>query len=159
LVDPDNRRPVDYERRRVLLEELPRVSPTQLMTDFSTGAIKLFLIQTVLRYRNECSQVFQVGDYTPLEARGAFADRCFCFQRTCQTETMIVMAPRLTSRIGFPPLGGLWQDTAVSIGGESRALYDLFTRSELKCDTGQIALSQAFRVFPFAVLIDRKGRP
>src|SRR5438034_3098227 len=63
LVDPDNRRAVDYNRRREMLEALPSATPAELMHAWQDGRIKLFLTQRVLRFRREHSDLFQCGEY------------------------------------------------------------------------------------------------
>src|SRR5205823_4410180 len=66
LVDPDNRRPVDYNRHRETLESLATATPDELMQAWPDGRIKLFLTQRVLRFRREQADLFQSGEYLPL---------------------------------------------------------------------------------------------
>src|SRR5207244_10939667 len=76
LVDPDNRRPVDYNRRREMLAALPGATPGELMRAWPDGRIKMFLTQRVLRFRREHADLFQRGEYLPLRASGMFAESC-----------------------------------------------------------------------------------
>ena len=70
LVDPDNRRPVDYEARKALIENLDRRTPGDLWKNWTDGAIKMKIIQSILTFRRELPQLFTLGSYEPLEARG-----------------------------------------------------------------------------------------
>ena len=60
LVDPDNRRPVDYKRRREMLTALAKVNPEELLQNWPDGRIKMFLTQRLLRFRNESGVDFSV---------------------------------------------------------------------------------------------------
>ncbi len=81
LVDPDNRRPVDYRRRREILDSLGGVAPEELLQHWPDGRIKLFLTQRLLRFRREHPALFQQGSYLPLSAMGTFANCCVAFVR------------------------------------------------------------------------------
>src|SRR5881396_1122931 len=70
LVDPDNRRPVDYKRRKEMLKVLPSATPGELMQTWPDGRIKLFLTQRVLRFRREHADLFHRGEYLPLAVSG-----------------------------------------------------------------------------------------
>src|SRR5436309_5227587 len=115
LVDPDNRRPVDYQRRREMLAVLPTAAPEELMRNWPDGRIKMFLTQRVLQFRREHADLFQRGEYSPVTASGAFAECCVSFGRELAGKWIVVIAPRLTSRIGFPPVGERWTDTSSEV--------------------------------------------
>ena len=74
LVDPDNRRPVDYEARRKALAEIGNASPEDLLANWKDGRIKLFLTHKLLSYRRDHFDLFAKGDYLPVQASGAFAE-------------------------------------------------------------------------------------
>ncbi len=144
LVDPDNRRPVDYDLRARQLESFKDgASPAELLQQWTDGRIKSFLTQKVLQFRRENFALFAHGDYVPVESTGAFAENVFAFTRRHENRTLLVIAPRLTARIGFPPVGELWRDTAVNFQGEN--LRDIFTGNAFKP-----ALAEALRELPFA---------
>jgi (1->4)-alpha-D-glucan 1-alpha-D-glucosylmutase len=63
LVDPDNRRPVDYDERRRLLGSLSAASPAELLRDWPSGRIKLFVMQTLLSLRRDRPDSFSEGTY------------------------------------------------------------------------------------------------
>src|SRR6202043_2770810 len=66
LVDPDNRRLVDYPHRRELLNSLANASPGELLSRWPDGRIKMFLIQRLLRFRSENATLFEKGEYLPI---------------------------------------------------------------------------------------------
>ena len=129
LVDPDNRRPVDYKRRRAMLESLSKAKPQELMENWTDGRIKLFLIQRALNFRRTHVDLFQHGEYLPIRANGTFADCCISFGRKMNEKWIVVIAPRLSSRVGFPPIGESWKDTVIDLPesiSPARA-HDVFT--------------------------------
>src|SRR5881409_3478702 len=154
LVDPDNRRPVDYNLRRQMLDMLPTATPDELMQAWPDGRIKLFLTQRVLRFRREQADLFQSGDYLPLRASGTFADCCVSFARRLVNKWIVVIAPRLSSRVGFPPIGELWKDTAIEFL-ETLSLkggHDLFTCRPIPLRHREVKVADALSILPFAVI-------
>ena len=115
LVDPDNRRPVDYKRRGEMLDSLTGATPEELLQNWPDGRIKLFLTQRLLRFRRDHAALFQQGKYLPLNVSGTFADCCVAFVREHEGEWIAVVVPRLSSRVGFPPIGEKWKDTMVAL--------------------------------------------
>ncbi|MDP9185766.1 MAG: malto-oligosyltrehalose synthase [Verrucomicrobiota bacterium] len=154
LVDPDNRRPVDYKRRAEMLSCLSTKSPEELLQSWPDGRIKVFLTQRALRFRNEHVELFRSGNYLPLRATGSFADCCLCFARQLDQRSIIVIVPRLSSRIGFPPIGERWRDTVVELP-ESLSLHrgrEIFTGRELSIQNRQIRLADPMSILPFAII-------
>ena len=154
LVDPDNRRPVDYKMRQQMLERLSSVTPDELMKTWPGGRIKMFLIQRALRFRREHPDLFRSGEYSPVQATGTFAECCVSFTRQLADKWIVVIVPRSSSRIGFPPIGELWKDTAIELP-ETLSLekaHDLFTCRLLHLRDRHLVLARAFSVLPFAVI-------
>ncbi len=154
LVDPDNRRAVDYNRRRDMLEGLAIASPADLMQTWPDGRIKLFLTQRVLRFRRDHTDLFQRGDYLPLRASGTFADCCVTFARRVAEKWIVVIAPRLPSRVGFPPVGEPWKDTTIEFP-ETLSLpqaHDLFTCQPLPVRDRELKVADALSILPFGVI-------
>jgi (1->4)-alpha-D-glucan 1-alpha-D-glucosylmutase len=149
LVDPDNRRPVDYERRRQMLDSLDASKPDELLQNWPDGRIKMFLIHRLLQFRNEHVDLFRHGSYLPIATSGTFADSCVSFARQFENRWIVVIAPRLSSRIGFPPVGEKWKDTVVDLPENLARGRDIFTDRELP---RQVKLSEAFSTLPFAVI-------
>jgi len=151
LVDPDNRRPVDYQRRRQMLDALESASPEELLQHWPDGRIKLFLTQRLLRFRRAHAALFGDGKYIPLSASGTFADCCVAFIREHAGEWVLVLIPRISSRVVFPPTGAKWNDTAVDLP-DSILLEDaseIFTHRELR--GRNLPLAEAMSALPFAV--------
>jgi (1->4)-alpha-D-glucan 1-alpha-D-glucosylmutase len=154
LVDPDNRRPVDYDRRRDLLRQLTSATPSELMSTWPDGRIKLFLTQRMLQFRREHAELFERGEYLPLQAGGTFAESCVSFVRLLADKWILIIAPRLSSRVGFPPVGGRWKDTAIEFPKtlSFAKAHDLFTCRPVRLHRGELQLSDALSTLPFAVI-------
>jgi len=154
LVDPDNRRPVDYNRRREMLRSLATANPPDLLRDWPDGQIKMFLTQRVLQFRREHVELFQNGEYLPVTPSGAFAECCVSFARQLEDKWIVVIAPRLSSRVGFPPIAESWQDTALEIPKtlSLEHAHDLFTCHPFRIHDRQMKLAEALSALPFAVV-------
>jgi len=153
LVDPDNRRPVNYQKRREMLDSLAGVSPEELLQTWPDGRIKLFLTQRLLRFRREHPALFQQGKYLRLTVSGSFAESCVAFAREHENDWIIVLVPRLSARVGFPPIGDKWKETAVDLPDSlsREGARELFTSRDLRMDNAGIRLSEAMAILPFAV--------
>lgn len=126
LVDPDNRRPVDYERRRRMLAELRELREPDprrvraLMDNLWDGRCKLYLTWKVLQFRREHEDLFRRGEYLPLRVSGEHASNLCAFARRYEGELAVVIAPRLYLRLladrERPPLGAdIWENTVVEL--------------------------------------------
>jgi (1->4)-alpha-D-glucan 1-alpha-D-glucosylmutase len=153
LVDPDNRRPVDYARRGGMLHSLERTSPAELLQQWPDGRIKLLLTQRLLRFRREHRLLFQEGAYSPLSVTGAFAESCIAFAREHEGKWIAVLLPRLSSRVGFPPIGEAWKDTSVELPGSLAREHakEIFTGRDIRAEESAVRLSEAMAILPFAV--------
>jgi len=154
LVDPDNRRAVDYKRRREMLESLATINAHDLVRDWADGRIKMFLTQRVLQFRREHTELFQRGEYLPLNPSGTFAECCVSFARELEDQWIIVIAPRLSSHIGFPPIGESWKDTIVELP-ETLPLahaHNLFTCRPIPVQGRRVKLANALSILPFGVI-------
>jgi (1->4)-alpha-D-glucan 1-alpha-D-glucosylmutase len=166
LVDPDNRRPVDYERRRQLLEEL-RAAETnitalvdELLVAREDGRVKLFVIYRALQARREYHEVFEQGDYVPLRVTGRHAERVIAFARQQGGQLVVTVAPRLlVPLVGDDelPTGDVWRDTAIELpDGAPAAWRNLFTDEAVNAPQ-RLAVADALRRFPVALLIAREA--
>jgi len=154
LVDPDNRRPVDYESRRGELTSLKGANACELWQNWPDGRIKMFLTQRLLNFRREHVDLFRRGKYLPVTARGSFADCCVSFVRELDGKWIVVIAPRLSNRVGFPPTGDKWKDTGLDLPellstGKAR---DIFTGREFSLQDRQLKLTDALSILPFAAV-------
>jgi (1->4)-alpha-D-glucan 1-alpha-D-glucosylmutase len=170
LVDPDNRRPVDFEARARSLEgieaELARgpearralaralSSPAGL----TSGRAKVLLLRLALHVRREEPELFRSGDYRPLNADGPLAPHVFAFARAIAGRALVCAVPRLVlapleagggvvrweGRLSLPPaLPGRWRDV---VSGTVREGHSL-------------ALAELFADFPVAMLLSEDQQP
>ena len=115
LVDPDNRRPVDFETRRKMLAGIRKRENSNigrlirdLLSTREDGRIKLFLIYRALKARNAGREIFREGAYLPLESGGRFRHHVIPFARRHEQQWAMVIVPRFLSRLvqeGDFPLG------------------------------------------------------
>ena len=154
LVDPDNRRPVDYKLRAEMLSCLSSRTPEQLLKHWPDGRIKMFLTQRALQFRVEHADLFRRGNYVPLRASGTFADCCVAFARQLDSQRIIVIAPRLSSRVGFPPIGDRWKDTMIELpeGFPLERWRQPLTGHELWIKDRQLRIADAMAKLPFAMV-------
>jgi len=152
LVDPDNRRPIDYARRREMLTQTEKLPADELMQCWPDGRIKMRLTQRLLHLRRENPELFHEGIYEPINFGGAFADCAIGFVRRDRDRAIIVIVPRLSSRVGFPPIGDRWQDTHVVLPAGISNLRDVFSDRKVRVENSQLRLAVAMSQLPFAVL-------
>ena len=179
LVDPDNRRPVDYDRRRRMLEDLRSAAESaggdlrdlarDLVATKEDGRIKLYVTHRSLACRRDHPGLFTAGEYIPLAAEGSKAAHLFAFARRDGDAAAIAAVPRLVARLapepGRPPMGAeIWQDTRLPLPGLDPALRwrIAFTGEVLTPEVrdGQPSLAAAdlFAHFPVALLIADRAR-
>jgi len=124
LVDPDNRRPVDFTQRRRLLAEIREAESGDLlgfiermMQQPEDGRIKMYLIKRALNFRRAQHELFAAGDYQPLEVAGKWKNHVIVFSRTLRNKSIIVAAGRFFSQLAKPdrlPIGrDAWNDTFI----------------------------------------------
>jgi (1->4)-alpha-D-glucan 1-alpha-D-glucosylmutase len=155
LVDPDNRVPVDYEAVQRAMQSSLETPLAVLMEQWRDGRIKHFVTRKLARFRREHPALFQTGEFIRLRTRGPLGDCCFAFLRRLGNDSLLVVVPRLTQRVGFPPVGERWADTAVELPGEWRgqAARDLFTgsRVQVQAPDDTLSVSALLRELPVAV--------
>jgi (1->4)-alpha-D-glucan 1-alpha-D-glucosylmutase len=147
LVDPDNRRPVDYARRRELLESTRNTTDGRALPErMSDGRMKLFITRRVLTLRREHPGLFTTGTYEPLHARGAKAAHAFAFARRQGDRTAIAIVPRLPAT-----LGDEWGDTSIAL---PRGTWrNVFNGASLDVTGGATPLAPLLGGLPVALLI------
>ncbi len=175
LVDPDNRRPVDYPAREAMLTEMePWLGDTGAsqadqenevayrLDNWADGRIKLFVTAAAMRLRRRCPDVFLNGEYIPLPAEGRAGDHAVAFARRHGDEWVIAVAPRLsetlTRRTRALPLGGVWGLTHLRLPAElaGRTFRNVLTRADVRAvngaDGGRLRLADILTVCPVALL-------
>ncbi len=151
LVDPDNRRAVDYDKRRQMLGSVAFAKPADLLEKWKSGGIKLLVIQRLMNFRRREAEFFREADYVPLPVTGAFADNAVVYSRSHGGRRIIVIAPRLTVLFKGFPVGDKWKDTSIAVEGPG-TWRDLITERDFAVTDGKLKLSQALAELPFAVL-------
>jgi (1->4)-alpha-D-glucan 1-alpha-D-glucosylmutase len=168
LVDPDNRRPVDYRKRGMLLAELAhdceRRALPEMLEHLEDGRCKLLLTWRALQLRREQPRLFSHGDYRRLRAHGSRAHHICAFARRCERRALVVIAPRLYRRLlddpARLPLGSeVWEDTFIELpanAGSRRQLRNVIDGTQLQPQMEGnvlgIAAAQALARFPVALL-------
>jgi (1->4)-alpha-D-glucan 1-alpha-D-glucosylmutase len=164
LVDPDNRRPVDFEKRASMLQRIVQREDENvleliddLFTSVEDGGLKLFLIHQALKARKENAELFREGDYVPLEVEGTFNEYVLAFARTYEGRFAIAVAPRFFSTLvknGEKPLGKeVWQDTRLVIPDNfPKSWTEVMAAGELTCE-GTMEVGEILTKFPVALLV------
>jgi (1->4)-alpha-D-glucan 1-alpha-D-glucosylmutase len=173
LVDPDNRRPVNFNLRKELLAALkkkiesPGANPKEfakhLIQDWRDGEPKLYVTYKALHYRRENHLLFLEGTYIPLMGDGEAKEHLCAFARKREERTVLVLVPRflthLIKNIDESPLGGeVWKESWVVLpkeinGGTFRNLFtDEIIGKVKRNGEGLLPLSEVFMNFPVAML-------
>jgi len=169
LVDPDNRRPVDWElRRRLLHDVVKEIGGTQdlaglarsLVETREDGRIKLYLTRQTLAFRRARALLFERGEYRPLEAQGPLAEHVCAFARVADGEVALTVVPRhLAKRRKDEPVLGpdYWGSTWLSIPDDLGARFSNVLTGEI-LEVGRtaegrgLALGRVLANFPVALL-------
>ncbi len=169
LVDPDNRRAVDYARRSTILQQLQRAfEPDRphaaqvraLLDSLDDGRLKLYVIWRALALRARRAPLFERGRYVALPVAGEHAAHVLAFARVHEADTVLTIVPRLlldlTARATRPPLGGeVWGDTRVMLRSPMRC-RDALSGAMRDCRPGTkgsyLPLAELFDTLPVALL-------
>ncbi len=172
LADPDNRRPVDFARREVLLAEMAAADPArvaEMLERWPDGRIKLWLASRLLPLRRRSPELLRDGEYLPLVVDGEHAVRAVAFVRRSGDAWLLALAPRLVT----PLLGDdaslriapeRWGDTTVRvpIPGVPQRWRDVLSGAAIEVGSdaaeSSIRLSDALTTLPFAVLVGGETR-
>lgn len=166
LVDPDNRRRVNYEIRQRYLSDLDRRAEagdlpglcTELLDKYTDGRIKMWTTMQALRFRRDHGELFQVGKYRALAASGEKREHVISFARENHRQIAIVAVPRLSYLLAGgavrPPLGELWQETEIPVPSKApEYLENIFTGEKIRVTSHRTLLCrEVFGRFPVAVL-------
>jgi (1->4)-alpha-D-glucan 1-alpha-D-glucosylmutase len=165
LVDPDNRRPVDYALRQRLLEDLQQKLTNSkrsqllenLLANPDDGLLKLFITYQALNARQKYPDLFTLGEYLPLEVTGTHKSHVFAFARHHQDHWAIIAVPRLLAGLlkekDVPPLGSFWQDTSLELPAAPPGT-NVFSGKRSIEGVSSLPLSQAFQHFPLLLLMN-----
>jgi (1->4)-alpha-D-glucan 1-alpha-D-glucosylmutase len=149
MVDPDNRRPIDFDERIRLLNHTGDCFPG-LLKNWEDGAIKLLVSSAILRFRSANPALFAQGEYEPLTASGPKAGLICAFLRRLADSEMIVAVARFPAHLEADPS---WAETTLCMPkGAPRTWQNLFTAAELAITNDTIQAAQLFEQLPIAVL-------
>ncbi len=159
LVDPDNRRPVDFGKRAALLDELKRRESQNLAAllkeldaSWEDGRIKLYLTYKALNFRRARNDLFALGEYVPIAAEHTCA-----FLRRGEGAWALIAVPRLS---GVPAARrkrlldlSIWKDARLALPDEPpRSWKNVLTAEEISAESGSLPLADLFARFPVALL-------
>lgn len=163
LVDPDNRRPVDYQSLRQRLNDVREHRQVQgyargLVDSYEDGRIKTLVVHAALDVRRRHPDVFGVASkYVPLDTVGEQERHVVAFSRESASSQIVAVAPRLTARLASghrkAPLAELWTNTNVHVPQGS--WRDVFTLDEHQSN-GTLSMTRLLAHFPVA-LLERVG--
>jgi (1->4)-alpha-D-glucan 1-alpha-D-glucosylmutase len=160
LVDPDNRRPVDFAQRQAWLAETP---PSDFLTQWRNGRVKLAVVQRMLALRAHLPDLLSRGAYLPLTVKGRHAAHVIAFARRHANSWAVIVVTHLSAGLlndgSDAPLveAARWDDTAIELPEElkSRALFDWLSPAAPRIDDdGSLYLRDALATMPVAVLVE-----
>jgi (1->4)-alpha-D-glucan 1-alpha-D-glucosylmutase len=169
LVDPDNRRAVDYEKREWLLREIKQKEQSglldltgELLSTREDNRVKLFTIHRAMAARNEHKDLFEEGDYVRLEVTGSRSNHIIAFARRKDRRWALTIVPRfLTSIITESelPVGqAVWGDMGIELPADApRAWRNVFTGEEVS-GRKKIPVAEALGLFPVALLVEEQSK-
>ena len=170
LVDPDNRRPVNFDSRRAMLERLSHDGEGNLLTlvekliaDPREPSIKMYIICKALQFRRDSAELFNAGEYIALESDGHHSRHAVSFMRHHGSQEVVVVAGRFYMSLGVTgtafPEASAWTDTIVALPPERapKRYMDIFTGRTIESHRGsavcQLALTEVFALMPVAMLV------
>jgi (1->4)-alpha-D-glucan 1-alpha-D-glucosylmutase len=161
-VDPDNRRPVDFEIRKKYLEEIIRQEKGNsegllpfLLEHRDLGFEKLFVSWRALNFRKTFEHVFKVGEYLPLQLSKGEATVC-AFARRLQDHVIIVVIP-IEQGKNLRDAKSEWSHESITLGPDFPSSWtNIFTGKEIDA-TNELTLTDALGSFPVALLTNKKA--
>jgi (1->4)-alpha-D-glucan 1-alpha-D-glucosylmutase len=180
LVDPDNRRKVDFVRRHKVLQGLRSAAALakkdlrefagELLATKEDGRIKLYVTDRLLHCRRDHPGLLSTGEYLPITTAGAKADHIFAFARKAGDKCAVIAVPRLVASLALhpsqPPIGeAVWQDTRLNLSeiqtGPATDWRNVFTGEALAPEERDgrpcLTAGRLFAHFPVAVLLNAPG--
>lgn len=158
LVDPDNRRPVDYAARLQALQNAD--APIAGIEGWQSGRLKQQIVRRTLQLRAQEYDLFFRGDYQPLGVTGAQASHAIGFARSLKDRSAIILATHLPARLlgddGLPVApADVWQDTAVDLSFVANSTWmDIYTGRTVRTASGKLLMRDALALLPVALLVE-----
>ncbi|HLH09735.1 MAG TPA: malto-oligosyltrehalose synthase [Terriglobales bacterium] len=168
LVDPDNRRPGDYDLRRQMMSDLRVAEGSssipqfcgELLEQWKDGRVKMWTAMRILRFRRDSPELFQQGTYDPLSTGDERDQHVVAFVRRRQEQEVVVVVPRFiyTLMKGDPraPIGEqVWRESAIAIGEKKQHWKNVLTGELVQARDSKLLCREVFASFPVAVLASR----
>jgi (1->4)-alpha-D-glucan 1-alpha-D-glucosylmutase len=170
LVDPDNRRPVDFAQRETFLKDISRRPDkdilsliADLLASKEDGRVKLFMIHRALKARQVKAELFDEGAYFPIKVKGKHRRRVVAFGRQRGKVCAVAAVPRFLVGLvkeGKSPLGGLvWEDTCLVPLRLCRGPWKNWITGQVLGREHSLPLGEVFEHFPAALLINGEPIP
>ena len=166
LVDPDNRRPIDFAARSELLDTFKRRIAVQqrelvheLLTEDTMGEIKLYLIYQTLCFRGQNQELFSEGAYIPIQTAGSNKNHICCFQRRTHDKEVVVVVPRLCyslmhGELTLPLGSSTWNETSIQLHSPNAVFKNILTGEQVMArESGSVLLGDVFSTIPIGLLI------
>ncbi|HVV74584.1 MAG TPA: malto-oligosyltrehalose synthase [Mycobacteriales bacterium] len=158
FVDPDNRRPLELDRHRALLEAARAGEADDLLAGWRDGRVKQAVIRAASRLRREQPELFDEGRYLPLSASGPAARHVVAFARVTESATAIAVVPRLSTTLmdaaAFPTGEAAWNDTAIPLLGLAGTPFTDVLTGRPVADTGSsLPVAEVLSRLPVALLL------
>ena len=169
LVDPDNRRPVNYAVRRQMLASLRAQAERnrsglmdRLRENVCDGAIKMFVTSEALRFRRDNPELFSQGSYTGLAAEGSRARHVVAFSRATENQMLVALTGRFFLKLcnsHGKPIGDVWGNTTVALPKKAahESFQNIFTGQTITArqTDGRLVLplNEVFSQCPVALLV------
>ncbi len=158
LVDPDNRRPVDYAARDEALSA--SASPTELLRSWRDGRVKQAIIARSLDYRRRAPGLFAHGNFQKLRVEGTLADHAIAFARIHEGRACVIAATRLAAKLGGshgdrPVVAtSAWEETTISLPRNltERRMIDVFGGEGYTGTSGRLIVGKVLADLPVALL-------
>ncbi len=156
LVDPDNRGPVDFVARQQILEQVRDEKAETLFDSWQDGRIKMLVTSRLLRLRQTAPALFSQGSYSSFYANGDLSDCCVAFSREHDSQIILVVVPRFTTRLCKPGSAADWKEAELLFDKSLPAMTDALTGRTFKSGSDTLALKN-LDTFPFAVFHNLSG--
>ena len=171
LVDPDNRGPVDFNKRAADLDEIVKAGASgqlaqNLIEQWRDGRIKLYLIWRALRFRHDHELIFRDGDFLPLQVEGTYSRNIIAFARRHEAQWVLAATPRWISQVPAirdrkkPEFN--WGDTRLVLPSEAPSYWNSILTSEQVASSaegsqGYVKASDLFCDLPVALISGSLG--
>jgi (1->4)-alpha-D-glucan 1-alpha-D-glucosylmutase len=167
LTDPDNRRRVNYTRRRALLARLPDPDADEstrsstlraMLSDGDAGALKMYITREVLQLRKERRDLFAYGSYHALPATGSVKNHVVATARSYDDQWLVACVTRQTMAIAGPgryPTGSIWDGTKLRLPEDAPTHFvDVLTGARLCALRGRLDVAECLAIAPVSVLVN-----